>query len=404
MSVVKLSIDLGGRALTIETGRMAKQAAGSVLVTYGDTMVLAAVTADQPVQISSVRLAIPLSRPEYPSIVFPTAQGGVVRPSAFDTPGTVTIPYELHGPQQGDGCVLATTEQVDYGRNFHADVRYPNGTNECVANNEVAQRVLSIRVPSRYEGTICHSLSFAVHSNAIDADRQTQQSLCLRVERSATIWTRMLGILMALLAVLPLFLLAVLNRVTGRLPTFPSLTTARVPLGVTAERLRQSRPDLFALADFKSGGTEGSSRLIDAAEKRIEIAAHAITVPRAKGGSRFAPLMIFTGPRKYLRGTGEPVIVGSGRTVIFAGRTSDPLRLPASLDGLWVVIPSRAAGQQSPDAPVPVELVTFRVAGVGYSVQDLSDGISDALRRPSTLQPFVGEIDPGRIEASEHDA
>src|SRR5215207_149701 len=33
-----------GRTLTIETGRMAKQAAGSAVVTYGETMVLAAVT------------------------------------------------------------------------------------------------------------------------------------------------------------------------------------------------------------------------------------------------------------------------------------------------------------------------------------------------------------------------
>src|SRR2546423_12982834 len=33
-----------GRRLVIETGRMAKQAAGSALVTYGDTMVLATVT------------------------------------------------------------------------------------------------------------------------------------------------------------------------------------------------------------------------------------------------------------------------------------------------------------------------------------------------------------------------
>jgi len=34
-----------GRKLVIETGRMAKQAAGSALVTYGDTMVLVAATA-----------------------------------------------------------------------------------------------------------------------------------------------------------------------------------------------------------------------------------------------------------------------------------------------------------------------------------------------------------------------
>jgi polyribonucleotide nucleotidyltransferase len=33
-----------GRKLTIETGRMAKQAAGSAVVQYGETMVLAAVT------------------------------------------------------------------------------------------------------------------------------------------------------------------------------------------------------------------------------------------------------------------------------------------------------------------------------------------------------------------------
>ncbi|MBL8783650.1 MAG: polyribonucleotide nucleotidyltransferase [Deltaproteobacteria bacterium] len=38
------TIDFGGRKLTLETGRMAKQAAGAVLVTYGETMVLVTVT------------------------------------------------------------------------------------------------------------------------------------------------------------------------------------------------------------------------------------------------------------------------------------------------------------------------------------------------------------------------
>ena len=36
-----------GRKLTIETGRMAKQAAGSAVVQYGETMVLAAVTVSE---------------------------------------------------------------------------------------------------------------------------------------------------------------------------------------------------------------------------------------------------------------------------------------------------------------------------------------------------------------------
>ena len=38
------STDLGGRTLTIETGKIAKQANGSVLVRYGDTAVVVAVT------------------------------------------------------------------------------------------------------------------------------------------------------------------------------------------------------------------------------------------------------------------------------------------------------------------------------------------------------------------------
>ena len=40
-----VSAELGGRTLTIETGRMAKQAGGSALVRYGDTVVLVAATA-----------------------------------------------------------------------------------------------------------------------------------------------------------------------------------------------------------------------------------------------------------------------------------------------------------------------------------------------------------------------
>jgi polyribonucleotide nucleotidyltransferase len=39
-----VSLELGGRTLTVETGRMAKQAAGAAVVTYGDTVVLVTAT------------------------------------------------------------------------------------------------------------------------------------------------------------------------------------------------------------------------------------------------------------------------------------------------------------------------------------------------------------------------
>ncbi len=43
--IAKKSIQWGRQTLTLETGHIARQAAGSVLATYGETTVLAAVTA-----------------------------------------------------------------------------------------------------------------------------------------------------------------------------------------------------------------------------------------------------------------------------------------------------------------------------------------------------------------------
>ena len=47
MAVSRYSMELAGRTLTLETGRMAKQAGGAVLVTYGETVVLAAATSSE---------------------------------------------------------------------------------------------------------------------------------------------------------------------------------------------------------------------------------------------------------------------------------------------------------------------------------------------------------------------
>ena len=44
----KVSLDVGGTTLTLETGRMAKQSAGSVVVTLGDTVVLVTVNTSKP--------------------------------------------------------------------------------------------------------------------------------------------------------------------------------------------------------------------------------------------------------------------------------------------------------------------------------------------------------------------
>ncbi|KKU81098.1 polyribonucleotide nucleotidyltransferase [Candidatus Gottesmanbacteria bacterium RIFCSPHIGHO2_01_FULL_46_14] len=45
MKITKKTVDIGGRTLSLEVGRFAEQASASVLASYGDTMVLATVTA-----------------------------------------------------------------------------------------------------------------------------------------------------------------------------------------------------------------------------------------------------------------------------------------------------------------------------------------------------------------------
>ena len=48
--MVTKQIEIGGKLLTIETGRFAKQANGAVMVRYGDTMVLVTAVASHDVK------------------------------------------------------------------------------------------------------------------------------------------------------------------------------------------------------------------------------------------------------------------------------------------------------------------------------------------------------------------
>ncbi|MBY0369995.1 polyribonucleotide nucleotidyltransferase, partial [bacterium] len=50
MKPIEVSVDYGGRVLTLQTGRLAKQADASVLATYGETVVLVAVVASKEIK------------------------------------------------------------------------------------------------------------------------------------------------------------------------------------------------------------------------------------------------------------------------------------------------------------------------------------------------------------------
>ena len=48
MGIVTVTRNIGGKELKLETGLLAKQADGAVVVTYGETVVLATVVSSDP--------------------------------------------------------------------------------------------------------------------------------------------------------------------------------------------------------------------------------------------------------------------------------------------------------------------------------------------------------------------
>ena len=61
-SFVRESVIVNGRPLTLETGRIAKQAHGAVLITYGESMVLVTAVSSQEAALTSDTMTLAPSR------------------------------------------------------------------------------------------------------------------------------------------------------------------------------------------------------------------------------------------------------------------------------------------------------------------------------------------------------
>ena len=73
MNVIRKEVEINGKKLTLETGRLAKQADGSVMVRYGDTMVLvtAVVANDAKEDIDFFPLSVEYREKAYAAGKFP---------------------------------------------------------------------------------------------------------------------------------------------------------------------------------------------------------------------------------------------------------------------------------------------------------------------------------------------
>jgi polyribonucleotide nucleotidyltransferase len=63
--VTRVSVEVGGKEISFETGRMAKQASGAVVVTSGETMVLSTATAGNQRDVDFLPLTVDIEERMY---------------------------------------------------------------------------------------------------------------------------------------------------------------------------------------------------------------------------------------------------------------------------------------------------------------------------------------------------
>ncbi len=161
-----------GRRLVIETGRMAKQAAGSALVTFGETMVLAAVSVSDSVStLPFFPLTVEYKERTYAAGKIP---GGFIKregrpqdaeilsariidrsirplfPEGFKNEVQVFI-YVISADQQNDADVLAllATSVAINARRSPSPARLPAcGSAECRTNGSSTRRSSNSSIPT----------------------------------------------------------------------------------------------------------------------------------------------------------------------------------------------------------------------------------------------------------------
>jgi hypothetical protein len=330
-----------------------------------------AATPDEGVRFEDVGISIQVRRPEYPTVTFPGADTGAVRPPVVDTPGSAEIEYTVAGPAVGSGCVTGITTSI--GDDETAEVVFDGGAETCASPGEEITRTLLVTFDSRVEGRFCGSVYFELTGEQASEPRQFDQPICIRTERGPTLWTRLLAVLFGLLGLLPLAILAVINRFAGQLPPQGQVTVATPSVIDDGGRLATlSGAPLLSEEIFREPDHgRWSLPLLDG---RHEVRSFAITRPRL--GKRGIPSlsMLFSGPRSYLIPIApeQTVVIGSGPDRIHAGALNQPVRLPRDLDGLWIL---EVAETASPTGAAPLGLAVVRVFGRGVPLNDLSDAI-----------------------------
>ena len=149
--VHRVSVDIGGTEITFETGRLAKQASGSVVVSSGETMVLGTATAGNPRDVDFLPLTVDVEERMYSAGKIPgsffkregrSGEKGTLVARMIDRPLRPLFPKGWHRETQLVSIPLSIDHVVPY------DILAMNGASAAlmVSNIPFPQPVGAVRI------------------------------------------------------------------------------------------------------------------------------------------------------------------------------------------------------------------------------------------------------------------
>src|SRR5213080_4581046 len=155
--VHRVSVEVGGTEITFETGRLAKQASGSVVVSAGETMVLGTATAGNPRDVDFLPLTVDVEERMYAAGKIPgsffkregrAGEKGTLTARMIDRPIRPLCPKGWRRETQ----LVAIPMSIDHVHPY--DILAMNGASAAIQISDipVAQPVGAVRVGQDDEG------------------------------------------------------------------------------------------------------------------------------------------------------------------------------------------------------------------------------------------------------------
>src|SRR5918994_19216 len=149
--VSRVSVEVGGKEISLETGKLAKQASGSVVVRAGDTMVLCTATAGNDRDVDFLPLTVDVEERHYAAGKIPgsfsrrearAGEKATLTARMIDRPLRPLFPKGWHRETQ----LVSTPMSVDHVNPY--DILAMNGASAALAISEipVAKHVGSVRI------------------------------------------------------------------------------------------------------------------------------------------------------------------------------------------------------------------------------------------------------------------